>query len=291
MYFQALERFLDFVAHVRLHSETPDGHPAQLPCNATLDVWLAFYFSYDCFRKYLHVNQSQLTLAAVLYLVPELKGSFPLAGRSLSAYLELLPGKERGPWDRDGVAAVAAVFLLQGDDEAALIVLFCFGTMARAQDWSRLHVEDVAFSGDTAGIKFGARGERAKTGYDQGFDLIGWTFLVNWLRRQCRQRGHGKVFSLSTSAFRHKWKVVVDALQFPDDPPHVLRHSGASFRYAVLHQSLPEIMRIGRWRALSSVQRYTKSWLCAHFRAAVSDEWLRLGHFFWHQPGRFLVPP
>ena len=292
-YMRAVSEFLDWA-----RAESSDDRSFR---SKGLDRMLSHYFSYLCFSAESEVQRAHNSLYGVLYLMPQLKGGFPRAIRSISAFSELRPPGERGPWDRDGIGAVCVQFLLLGRAQCGLITLFAFATMARAQDWRRLRISDLSFSKPDeeprAGMIFGnhARGERTKTGFNQGFDLgPEWAFLILWLRVHvdALRARHGdrdvRVFSISDAAFRTAWKAVARQLGLPEDPPHVLRHSGASFRVAVLQHPLAEVQRDGRWRALSSVRRYTKTWLLQRFRSRANAASLARGAQFWANPGRFL---
>ena len=125
------------------------------------------YFSQLCFVDKADISKAILAFYGVLYVVPELKATLALASRSLTSFAKIRPPGEHGPWDRDGVAVVVAFILLQGEPEAALITFFYFANMASAQEWTRLRVDDVAFSAKheepRAGVIFGEqqRGENS----------------------------------------------------------------------------------------------------------------------------------
>ena len=95
------------------------------------------------------------------------------------------------------------------------------------------------------------------------------------------------VFSFSLAQYRAAWNLAIAELGFPERGPHVLRHSGASDLYAK-GKPLAEIQIAGRWNTLSSVKRYTKTYLIAHFEASVPGAQLRNGARFWNTTARFL---
>ena len=52
--------------------------------------------------------------------------------------------------------------------------------------------------------------------------------------------------------------------------------------------SLEEIRRRGRWLALSSVQRYTKTFVLTKSRASMTKEQLDMGYEFWQAPYEYI---
>jgi hypothetical protein len=54
-------------------------------------------------------------------------------------------------------------------------------------------------------------------------------------------------------------------------PPHDLRHGGASRDVELQTRSLEHVRRRGRWSVMSSVQRYTKTWLLVRERSKMTN--------------------
>ena len=136
----------------------------------------------------------------------------------------------------------------------------------------QLKCEDLSWSRDRRRVAVhfgrGARGERSKTGRDQGV-----TFDTPWVvaildRRSAGKAADDKVFPLSSSAYRKWWRAAADAVLGKGaglGPPHSARHTGAARDLAEGYRSFEQVQRRGRWQAQSSVQRYarTHAWVAA----------------------------
>ena len=84
-----------------------------------------------------------------------------------------------------------------------------------------------------------------------------------------------KIFDMSPDDFRTKWAAAKQQLGLAHlGPPHDLRHGGASRDVEAGTRSLEQVRRRGRWKQLSSVQRYTKTWVLVRERARLTAEQL-----------------
>ena len=300
-YLQALTDFVEFAKFA--------PRPRERTGRARMDKLLSLYFNSLFISSKPSLQTANNAFSGVLAFRPELKGHLSLSHRTLKAFEKRRPPRERGPWSDRGVGSIAQQMLDDGEFEASLITCWQFMTFGREQDWKRLRTNDLAFSLDASSspyavaIKLGVqeRGESTKTGFNQGIDvappdnllfvLVAMQLLVE-SRRQRRRRHDARVFELSPSQYRKIWGRAAKKLGLPPDPPHVLRHAGASHFYQLWQaQGLDALRRVqiqGRWKSLKSVKRYTKTFLIAHFDAKVSEAVLRSGATFWQQQARFL---
>ena len=100
-------------------------------------------------------------------------------------------------------------------------------------------------------------------------EWIGWWDKV--LPVLSRGDPAGKVFRFSYEHYVPVFKKAASEIGLPELVPYQARHSGASIDAAGGHRSLPEIQRRGRWKTLSSVQRYEKHAQLGKSAAALND--------------------
>ena len=139
----------------------------------------------------------------------------------------------------------------------------------REQDLFSLRVEDVVFSDATAtggpGVAayFGRahRGESCKTGREQGV-VFDEPLSYEILKRRCHgKKPSAKVFRISSQLYRRWWRWATCKVLGPDNkvgPPHSARHTGPSRDLTEQYRSLETVMKRGRWKSLTAVQRYAK---------------------------------
>ena len=146
-----------------------------------------------------------------------------------------------------------------------------------------LRAEDVASDGRRTSLLFGRRerGERSKTGFFQGA-IVGSPYLGEVVARFARSLDPGDVlFTVPQARFRQHWWDSLRRLGLMAvGPPHRLRHTGAG-EFVARGGSLEQCRRRGRWAALSSVQRYTKSHFVVRARAALPAAQRIRGERFW----------
>ena len=301
VYLQAVTDFVEFTRSAPRQRERAG--------RARMDGLLSMYLNTLFISSKPSLQHANNVFSGLLAFCPEVKGYLPRSHRTLKAFEKRHPPGERGPWSDRGVGAIAQEMLEAGEFEASLITCWQFLTFGRGQDWSRLRAHDLAFTLNEHGqptsvaIKLGVqdRGERTKTGFNQGIDitppdeflfiLLAMQLLVE---ARCRRTGRRDacVLKLSQSQYRKIWATAARKRGLPDDPPHVLRHAGASYFYRFWQSlNLDALRRVqvqGRWNSLKSVKRYSKTFLIAHFDAKVSDAALSSGSLFWQQSARFL---
>jgi len=140
----------------------------------------------------------------------------------------------------------------------------------RQGEWENLTYGDVADDKEKVAFIMGVaeRGERTKTGRNQGVILDSIALTNEWRDRIRGHKKSDKIFSFSQQAFYTAWETAKAALGLDFlGPPHDLRHSGAARDLEQGTRSLEQIRRRGRWRAMDSVQRYTKTFLLVRQRA------------------------
>ena len=86
------------------------------------------------------------------------------------------------------------------------------------------------------------------------------------------------IFPFTQAHLREHWHRACAALGLGfARPPHVLRHSGPSEDLARGRTSLKAARRCGRWKAMASVQRYTKTFALTKCRARMPQAVLATG--------------
>jgi len=150
--------------------------------------------------------------------------------------------------------------------ESATMVRVQRDAYLREQDLENLHHEDIVDGGQVALLLGrGARGESTKQGRDQGV-LIDYPDVADALRALKKATPPGKkVFNTSMGQYRQWWNKGLAALGVKQQPPHSLRHAGASADLATGYRTFEQVQRRGRWKAEESVQRYAKvhAWFAA----------------------------
>jgi len=291
VYCKALAAFLDW------HELAGEG---ALRKARDYDRALAAYFAHVCFGLRLRPHVAGSALAAVLYFRSELRQRLPRAARAARAFRALVRTPERLPFSRRSVGAIIATLLLQGRLVAAMVVAYAFDIVARGeQDWRCVRAGDAHLPHDcteAVGVTLGAadRGEKTKTGFDQGA-LVHAPLAKGWLRaRVSALRAAGQerapVFDITPQTYRTAFKEALHALDLPAETPHILRHTAASELYArtVPRMELRDLMMAGRWGSESSVRRYTKPHLISAHEAIVAPWVLELGDAFWADPVPFV---
>lgn len=231
--------------------------------------------------------------AALHHFVPELPERLPLFKRALQGWRRLDPANQRSPLSKTCTGAIAHWFAEHGEMQAAAATVLSFDGFFREEDWSRLCGRDVSVQGADVAITLGvmSRGEKCKTGYDQGVLLT--TDLAKGiaigLKAQCADTD--RLFSLSEDDYRARFHHAVGALDLPPPDnglpwvPHCLRHGGASEAFRA-GMSVDEIKLRGRWRNDKSVARYTKPHQLLSLDARINDDTRRRGLELWEHPER-----
>ena len=127
-----------------------------------------------------------------------------------------------------------------------------------------LRAQDVYFDESEVVIILGVaeRGERVKTGRNQGIKIDAKVLQAEWKARKLLLRPEDAFFPFSPEHFRRRWHAAKAALGWSwGGPPHHLRHAGAARDIEKKLRTLEEVRIRGRWKHLESVQRYSKTYL------------------------------
>ena len=119
-----------------------------------------------------------------------------------------------------------------------------------------------------------SRGERSKTGCDQGVSLD-----EPYSKEIVRARLKGlapddRLFPVTSNQYPQWWGRAADAILGKDRQqcsPRAARHTGASRDLATGCRSLEQVQRRGRWKTPSSVQRYAKTHVWRSVEALLSE--------------------
>ena len=88
-----------------------------------------------------------------------------------------------------------------------------------------------------------------------------------------------RIFPLTQEGFRRRWTAALNNLGLPYRPPHAMRHTAAAEAIFQKRLSLEQVRRRGRWTALSSVQRYTKTHDIVNYKGSMDPQMLAEGEF------------
>jgi hypothetical protein len=283
-YCRSMARFLDWI---EAEGEVqPDWRTA-----ASVDLALAVYLSALCFGRRKLAHEGGTALAAVLHFRPLLHGHMPLSARAAKAFRALVRPAERWPFSHTSMGAIVATLLLLSEVEAAIIVAYAYNVVGRGQqDWALPRLCDVHLprsEREAIGVSIGRsdRGERAKTGHDQGV-MVRCPLVCAWLRARVARLGPSskrRLFSLSPQRYRELFSLALHELGLPDETPHIIRHTAAS---VLISRGAPlkEVMLAGRWGSVQSVRRYAKPHLLGAHESTVDPSVLALGDRFWLDP-------
>ena len=248
-----------------------------------VDKAMAAYMSDLCFLQEAGPTAGSSLLSGMTHCFEELRGHLPRSARCLKAWHGIAAVGEGVSACREVVALVATDMLRHGDFEAGFLVLLSYDLFAREQDWVFLRAEDVAGDGAAVSLLFGRRerGERSKTGFMQGA-VVGSPFIGSVVEHLASLRDPvDPLFDLGQGAFRRLWWAALERLGLQRvGPPHRLRHTGAG-EFVSRGGSLEQARRRGRWAALGSVQRYTKTHFVVRSRASLTEAQRREGERFW----------
>ena len=236
-----------------------------------LDVAVARRMAHLCYIERTGVGAGANLLAGILHVWPEKEGNFPESARALKSWGRLDPGGAGEAVSIELALCMAERMRADGHLEAALFTECNIDTYWRQQDGFNLLVEDVVvLKGPSArgrdilvALNFGVarRGERSKTGVDQGV-ILDRSIIAHRLADHIQGKAPSeKVFRLSRQAYHDIYYDTATSLGVEVPPPHSLRHCGPSFDAYTHFRTEAEIQRRGRWEALSSVKRYSRpSW-------------------------------
>ena len=243
----------------------------QLTSELEVDRALADYMDVQCYGERKRPTLGSVVMFGLLVIWPELRNKLPLALRSLKSWQKLSGVSEGGPLPEEAIYAIALYMLEHGYYLEAVWTLAQYDVYGREQDMEMLKVADIVWDGQCVALAFGvsSRGEEVKTGTNQGA-VVRRGVVANLLLglRGFRGGTDEKLFGIDQVRFRKLWHQACRALGMPwAPPPHGIRHSGPSEDVARGRATLEQVRRRGRWKALSSVQRYSKTFALTQFRA------------------------
>ncbi|CAK0863826.1 unnamed protein product, partial [Prorocentrum cordatum] len=211
-------------------------------------------------------------------------------GHALADYMDMkcYKGWLRPTWGSivlfgllEAVFAIAIYFFEAGLLDEAIWTLVQCDVYGRGQDMEMLREAGVIWDGRCVGLLFGisARGEEGRTGSNQGVVIRRGTVASLILAlKGVKKNVTGPIFGPKQAGFRKEWRRACRSLGMPwAPPPHGLRHSGPSEDVARGRASLEQVRRRGRWKALSSVQRYSKTFALTQLRAKMPKKVLDVG--------------
>jgi len=257
------------------------------------DQLLADYMGCKCYVEEAPSYVGGRLLSAFTHFHPRMRKHLPEAARAAKAWAKLDPGSEREPIVEELVAAIVVTLTRSGYVEAGAVAWVAFDGLCRSQDWSKLLAGDVSDDGTHVAMEFGVqeRGERSKTGHNQGVVARTQAARTFLRERKAFRRPQDKLFKLTPEEFRKQWQQAVRELGLEHKavgPPHVLRHAGASHLSLREGWSLKDVKNRGRWSQDSSVKRYTKTHLVVKKLASLPNQVRQLGESFIQDPVKAL---
>ena len=265
------------------------GAPLDTP--AHLDQALAEHMDFLCYGQELQPAAGSALLHGVLLLCPELRGKLPLAARALQSWGRLSTVPEGSPACEEAVMLVAEHMLRQGLIFPAIWTLAQYDLFAREQDIEGLYPGDIVVDNGQMAVVFGVgqRGQSCKTGRDQGC-VVERPWIARALAALVAMTPPGaRVFPLTQDHYRRHWTRAFQALGLPHRPPHALRHTAAAEAIAQGRLGLEQVRRRGRWKALSSVQRYTKVHDIIIYKSGMPTSALRHGRDILEDPAAAML--
>ena len=212
----------------------------------------------------------------IAMMLPQLRGSFPLANRCLTNWKKLVPSKAYPPLTLDLACVIAMAFLKRGMQRYAVAVLLSFDCLLRVSECMSLRASDIVLTGDrrfgssidskSAKFDFSScalRIRHAKGGDDQFVAVLDHR-VAELLSLLVRGLGDEQfVFPSSTahraSGYRYQFLRIISELGLDARfTPHSARHGGAT--YLKLHKNWPmaDIQERGRWKSMSSAFHYVQ---------------------------------
>jgi hypothetical protein len=250
----------------------------KLPCASwdDLDVAIVTYFTTACYGEDRHPQMGANALNGFCYLYPAASRHLPAAWRSLQSWTKLHVQLEGAPVAEETIAVMQRWLQEHKDpraNEAADMMGLAVDGYLREQDMEQMTGLDVIETTLKDGSKAvvlhfgrGSRGERSKTGRDQGV-VVDWPHnaAVMMARKEKLTKPEEKIFKISKGAYRVWWNKAADAVGGGAKhvgPPHSARHTGAARDMAEGYRSFDQVQRRGRWRPQDSVLRYgrTHAW-------------------------------
>ena len=264
-----------YVPSTRKFLAWAEGRDLDIFSPRRLDWALADYIDYLAYGTSVGPAAGGQLLSGIQAVFPEAADHLPQSWRSLTSWQRIAPGGEGAGLAMQQIAILEEEMRRLGHDEAADILVVRTDMYLRNQDIQLLRVEDVFDAGgDEMSVSLGvvSRGEQVKSGTRQGV-RVDYPKTRRILRERATNKKRGdKVFCLSEAAFLEIWMVLFSFFGWHYCPPHSLRHTGPTYDAYLNYRSLTQIQWRGRWTALTSVQRYTKSHVYVEQLAQLSEE-------------------
>jgi len=260
---QWLPKLREFLLHCRRSAMT-------LESSQEIDMALAEHFDWLCYAQRANPSHGTLIFFGMLCVMPELKGRLHLAARSLKSWGKLASNAEGGPMAEEAIFAIAIDMLKQGKCVEGVWTLAQYDAYGREQDIENIRTQDVSFHDGVMALDLGvsSRGESVKTGSNQGVTIRRGVICDLLLGLKELAPAGARLFPIPQAEFRRSWHLTCRRLGLEwAGPPHRIRHSGPSEDIARERSSLEAVRRRGRWKSMTSVQRYSKTFALVKFRA------------------------
>jgi hypothetical protein len=209
----------------------------------------------------------------------------------MKAWMRLMPGGERGPVPEEAVFYAAERYFREGKLYHGMIALLSMDAYLRSQDWASLTGADVSTDRRSTAIVFGvsSRGESSKGGCNQGV-VIARGFLAEAMAALASVVDPSSaIFPMTTRKFRLSWQELWKTEGVTSTRSnHELRHTGASEDIARGRRDREGVRRRGRWKAVSSCDRYTKSHLLVTARQEFGEKVVQRGAAVMTRPREIL---
>ena len=150
----------------------------------------------------------------------------------------------------------------------------------RTHEWVHIRREDILDDGVYVALLLGnpERGERVKTGVFQGVVIDAPHLRCAWRKLKSGLKPNELAIKISPDEFMRAWETAKKDLDLKwIGNQHNLRHAGAARDVELNTRTLEQVRRRGRWRAMDSVARYTKTWLLVRARERMSKNDLARG--------------
>ena len=281
-YIPAVRAFLMFAA---------SRHHRFMSC-ADVDIALATYLDWACFGDELSFSGASNCFFGMLAVFPELHSKLPIAHRAWKSWERNHLAGEGTPVPQEAAYIIAEWMRSNNFMLESLLTELIIDAYLRSGDWEKMRAADVYCDGTSVAIILGTseRGERTKTGPNQGVVLDSQVLSRDVLRLKGAREPQQRLFPFAPSHYRSLWNQAKAALKMEWlGPPHNLRHGGASRDLESKNRDLEGIRRRGRWKGLESVQRYTKVWVLAREREKLSKEQRTHGALLIEQRGQHSV--
>ena len=234
-----------------------------------------------CYVDNKNVQQGVLAVNGIVYLYPSASREMPQSWRALKGWSIASITSEGQPVAMETLACMEDYLRRLGTDEgtqAADCIPLAVDGYLREQDLFQLRVEDVLFQENAEGTRVatlllgrGERGERCKSGRNQGVVLdepysaeIFGKRVREAISAASKNRGRqakARIFTITADTYRRLWKIAAQAVTGNREGagvPHSARHTGATHDMTLGYRTVEQVMKRGRWKALSSVNRYAK---------------------------------